>query len=394
MNPQYDNDQPLSGHTAVLPSSSVQESSMMGPQALTVSIPPKNKSYTIYIETGALVNIGDFFLKAFDPARQRFLMVIDKNVAPLYRAKVQLSLEQAGFQIFELVLPAGETIKCQEMVERIYDTALDIGLTRQDGLIALGGGVIGDLTGYCAATFYRGVNFVQLPTTLLAQVDSSVGGKVGINYKTVKNGIGAFYQPNLVVVDPKTLSTLPERELRAGLAEVVKYALIEKSCTGKDLLFSYLRSHSKNLLPVYGEIIRACCSIKATVVEKDETESKGLREFLNLGHTFGHAFEAAIGYGELVHGEAVAIGIIKAFQLAIRLGEVSKKQMEPVLALYEQLELPTRLPRELDSAYLLHLMRQDKKARHGQIRLILPVEKLGQVAAFDRVSDADILAIL
>jgi len=386
---------PSNNPTSLLePSTAEPASFAMSANTLTINLPPQDKSYPIIIEPGALNTVDTFFKALFKPSQHRFLILTDKNVGPLYRARVQLALERSGFQIFELVLPAGETIKTLDTARYIYDKALEIGLTRQDGIIALGGGVIGDLAGYCAATFYRGLPLIQLPTTLLAQVDSAVGGKVAVNYQTVKNAIGTFYQPKLVISDPKTLSTLPEREIRAGLAEVVKYALIEKTCVGQELLFSYLRAHAQKLTPVYSDVIQACCAIKAAVVQQDETETTGIRQYLNFGHTFAHAFEAATGYDELLHGEAVAIGMIKAFQLAIRLGELPKKYLEPVLALYQQLELPTDLPRPLDPHYLLHLMHQDKKASQGRITLILPNEKLGQVKAFNTIGDDDILAVL
>jgi 3-dehydroquinate synthase len=265
---------------------------------------------------------------------------------------------------------------------------------RQTIVVAVGGGVIGDLAGFVAATYVRGLAFVQVPTTLLAQVDSSVGGKVGINHPQGKNLIGAFHQPLGVFIDTTALNTLPERDYRSGLAEVVKYGVILDAA-----FFDDLEAHAEELISRAPEVMRhvvaRCCRLKADVVERDEFERTGLRACLNYGHTFAHALEALAGYGELLHGEAVSIGLICASRLAERLGRIDHTTTLRQQSLLESLGLPTRLPgsMKLDSPALLDRMRLDKKGIAGQLRFVLP-DRLGHVELVEGVPESAVLAVL
>lgn len=360
---------------------------------MTVDIPARNKSYPIYIEAGCLQKTGELLQKHL-PARCKTLIVTDATVSPLCVPQVQESLKQAGFQVYVYTVPEGEGSKTLVMAERILAFALEIGLSRKDAMIAVGGGVVGDLTGFCAATFFRGVPFVQVPTTLLAQVDSSVGGKVAVNFLSAKNGIGAFYQPIAVLVDPGLLEHLPQRPMNAGLAEVVKYSLIEETCIGELGFFDFLASHADNLSAVLPQIIERCCRIKAAVVAQDETEETGIRSYLNLGHTFGHAYEELTGYRELLHGEAVSMGMAKACRLAEILGIYSAENRQRFEALSNRLGLPLEPPEGLEPLQILRLMRHDKKASAGTIRLVLPSGPIGQVVLRDDVPEELILSVL
>ena len=277
------------------------------------------------------------------------------------------------------------------MLNRIFDKLLECRFDRNCSLLALGGGVIGDMTGFAAACYQRGVHYLQIPTTLLAQVDSSVGGKTGVNHPLGKNMIGAFYQPRCVLADTDTLSTLPDRELSAGLAEVIKYGLI------RDLPFlEWLESHLEALLARDGEAlsyaIARSCQNKAEIVAADERE-KGMRALLNLGHTFGHAIETGLGYGVWLHGEAVAAGIAMAADLSARLGWLAEDQVTRIVALLRCANLPVHPPVELNSERLRQLMAVDKKSQEGRLRLIL-LRALGGGVIADNVAEAQILATL
>jgi len=296
-------------------------------------------------------------------------------VASLYGPKVKESLEKAGFiSLFEEV-PDGEEAKSLGAAAELYDLALGVGWERRCPVIALGGGVVGDLAGFVAATLLRGVPFIQVPTTLLAQVDSSVGGKVAVNHPRGKNLIGAFYQPRLVVADLDTLRTLPERETRAGMAEVIKYGVIFDAG-----FFSYLEEHLEEALAgdtkVLEEIVLRSCRIKAEIVAWDE-EERGLRAVLNFGHTAGHALEAATGFKRYRHGEAVGVGMVVASRLAVARGLFAEASLERLEGLLVRAGLPTRMPPLDWEAFAAALIR-DKKVRHGKLRMVLPVE-LGRV---------------
>jgi 3-dehydroquinate synthase len=324
----------------------------------------------------------------------RALLVTDRNVARPHAATVGRSLADAGWTCRQAVLDPGEPAKRLEMAGRLYDELVELGADRQTIVVAVGGGVIGDLAGFAAATYARGIPFVQIPTTLLAQVDSSVGGKVGVNHPKAKNLIGAFHQPLGVLADTDTLDTLPDRDYRSGLAEVVKYGVILD-----EEFFAWLEANVEGLNrrdpAVLRNVIARSCRLKADVVEQDEYENTGLRAVLNYGHTFAHAFEALCGYGELLHGEAVAVGMVYASRLAERRGLVDSSLTERQCALLSAVGLPIALPAgpRLKPDDLLGCMRLDKKAVAGRLRFILPA-RLGEVRLFDDVPEADVRSIL
>jgi 3-dehydroquinate synthase len=311
-------------------------------------------------------------------------------------------LAEAGFSVYPFTVEAGEQSKRLAVAESLFAQAMAVGLSREDGMVALGGGVVGDLVGFCAATYFRGIPFVQIPTTLLAQVDSSVGGKVAVNFQNIKNAIGAFYQPKRVLIDPACLKSLPDRDFKAGLGEVLKYALIETTCCGTSGLYDWLKdqasSFASSLTPANSEkmayLIHRCCQIKAEVVRQDELEQTGMRMLLNLGHTFAHTYEEVTGYEALQHGEAVTMGLIDAARLANRLGLFSDENLSRCVSLCEQMGLRFQPPAGLDPEALLALMRHDKKAVQGKIRLILPTDPMGTVMVKDDVPEALIREIL
>ncbi|MGV7091120.1 3-dehydroquinate synthase [Siccibacter turicensis] len=326
------------------------------------------RSYPITIAAGLFNDPASFWpLKAGDQA----MLVTNETLAPVYLAKVRQVLEAAGVNVDQVILPDGEQFKSLSVLDTVFTALLEKPHARDTTLIALGGGVIGDLTGFAAASYQRGVRFIQVPTTLLSQVDSSVGGKTAVNHPLGKNMIGAFYQPASVVVDLDCLKTLPARELASGLAEVIKYGIILDAA-----FFSWLEEHLDALLALDGTAmaycIRRCCEIKADVVAADERES-GLRALLNLGHTFGHAIEAHMGYGNWLHGEAVAAGMVMAARTAQRLGQFSEQETARVITLLTRAGLPVTGPETMaPEDYLPHMMR-DKKVLGGELRLVLPL---------------------
>ncbi|MGH8182164.1 MAG: 3-dehydroquinate synthase [Rhodanobacteraceae bacterium] len=317
----------------------------------------------------------------------------DSNTAQVsYPHPLPLSRREGGsLQIDTLVLPAGEAHKNLDAVAKVLDALAQLGATRDACVLALGGGVVGDIAGFAAACWMRGIDFVQCPTTLLAMVDSSVGGKTGVDHPVGKNLIGAFHQPRAVIADLGTLATLPERELRAGLAEVVKTA-----CIGDADFFAWLEANADALLArnpgALTDAIATCCRFKAGVVERDEREA-GERALLNFGHSFGHALETEIGYGTLLHGEAVAIGMLLAARLSTRLGMADSTASERLLALLQRLRLPIALPAGAEADALLTRMRLDKKNRAGALRLIL-WRGIGRAEIVENVEDAAVLSIL
>lgn len=322
------------------------------------------------------------------PGRQA-LIVTDSNVAPLYLPRVQTAL--AGKNVQAVALPAGEQEKTLARFAELIDALAAHGASRDVTVLALGGGVIGDLAGFAAACWMRGVRLVQLPTTLLAMVDSSVGGKTAVDLPAGKNLVGAFHQPSLVIADTDTLKTLPARELRAGLAEVVKYGAIADAG-----FFAWIEANAEALLAgdtaALAQAIAVSCRHKAGIVARDETE-QGERMLLNFGHTFGHAIETAQGYGGLLHGEAVAVGMVLAADLSARLGMAAPVDSQRLRALLERLGLPATIPAGLDAGTLLDRMRLDKKAVSGALRLIL-WRGLGRAEVVRDVADAEILAVL
>lgn len=342
---------------------------MSSPTILTVNLGAR--SYPIYIGAGILKNAGEIIAK--QSARKRVFVITDQNVEPHYREALEKSMTEQGIVMHTEVIAPGEASKTMLMVDQIMEWIFEYAPERGDVLIALGGGVIGDITGFVASIVLRGIKFIQIPTTLLAMVDSSVGGKTGVNNQYGKNLIGSFYQPCAVLIDTNTLKTLPPRELRAGYAEIVKYGLIKDK-----EFFIWLETEAHRVLARDGNaLIRAIhqsASMKAAIVGADERES-GERALLNLGHTFGHALEKAMGYtGDLLHGEAVSIGMALAFGFAASLGKCSKEDAQRVKAHLEKTGLPTELPPEKKwkSEGIIEDMFQDKKVQNGQLVLILP----------------------
>ena len=331
----------------------------------TLNVALAKRSYPIHIGRGLLT---DASLILPHLKRKHVAIVTNTTVAPLYLAQITDTLQAAGVQVIPIILSDGEAYKNSDTLNRIYDALLQNRCERSTTLIALGGGVIGDLTGYAAATFLRGVPFIQIPTTLLSQVDSSVGGKTGINHPLGKNMIGAFYQPQVVLADIDTLQTLPPREFSAGAAEVIKYGLIRDA-----QFFDWLESHMAQLMKldeaVLSEAIYRSCQNKADVVAKDEHE-QGERALLNLGHTFGHAIENAMGYGVWLHGEAVAAGTMMAADLSQRMDWLRADEVARIKNSLLAANLPL-VPPKLGAAKYLDLMGLDKKVENGKIRLVL-----------------------
>jgi 3-dehydroquinate synthase len=344
-----------------------------------------DRRYPIYIGPGVL---GDSSLLTPHIRSKQICIVTNTTVAPLYLERLRSAL--AGFQVDVVELPDGEQYKTVDTVNWIYDTLLHARHHRTTTLIALGGGVIGDMCGFAAATYQRGVNFIQVPTTLLAQVDSSVGGKTGVNHPMGKNMIGAFHQPQVVIADTAVLQTLPEREFGAGMAEVIKYGLIADA-----EFFSWLEENMGRLLAKDDSALTAAiersCAIKADIVAQDEKEA-GVRAWLNLGHTFGHAIEAAQGYGNWLHGEAVAAGMMMAVDLSSRIGWTDSDASERLSRLLERAALPVRAP-AIPTEQFLSLMSADKKVLDGRIRLVL-LKGIGSAVVTDEVPREALIATL
>jgi 3-dehydroquinate synthase len=342
---------------------------------ITVSVELADRAYPIYIGHGSLDN-ADLLVRHI--TSRQVLIVTNTTVAPLYLDRVTQTLQALPhLQLATLALPDGESFKTMDSAIGIFDRLLELKFSRNATLIALGGGVIGDLVGFAAACYQRGVPFIQIPTTLLAQVDSSVGGKTAVNHPLGKNMIGAFYQPKCVIADTGTLSTLNDRELSAGLAEVIKYGLI------RDLPFlDWLDRRMDDLLSRNPEAlayaVERSCRNKAEVVVADERES-GERATLNLGHTFGHAIETALGYGELLHGEAVGIGMCQAADLSHRLGWLSDADVARTVSLVRRAGLPVTPPESMSADDFIQHMAVDKKNIDGSLRLIL-LEQLGRAS--------------
>ncbi len=354
----------------------------------TVKVNLGERSYNILITTGGIEKAGAE-LKSVIPD-EKVLVISDSRVGPLYSEKVLESLRQADFDADDFIFNEGEDQKILFTVERIYSFLAEYNYPRQCTLAALGGGVTGDLTGFAAATYMRGVNFVQIPTTLLAMVDSSVGGKTGVNHRLSKNLIGAFYQPRLVFIDTDVLKTLAPEEFRSGLAEVIKYGMIadpELFLTLEDETGNLIAGNSSSL----ERIIKRCCEIKAEIVSRDERES-GVRAILNFGHTVGHAIEALTNYHKYRHGEAVAIGMIAAARIAVKIGMLDDMQSQRLWNLLKQAKLPYRFS-ALDPADIIERMKKDKKVRSGRIRLVLP-KKIGEVEIRDDVPEKTLLEVL
>lgn len=355
----------------------------------TVRVNLAERSYDIQIGTGNLAGAGRFLA---DRAKVTHVALItDDHVHKPYAMQVAESFGEQDIETDVIVVEPGEESKSLEVAEALWQGLLDMGADRKTVLAAVGGGVVGDLAGFIAATYARGLRFLQLPTSLLAQVDSSVGGKVGINLPTAKNMVGAFLQPLGVLIDTATLATLPDNEYRAGLAEVVKYGVILDA-----EFFDYLEANVAAVndrdRDVLARIITRCCRLKADVVEKDEREETGLRAVLNFGHTYGHAFESLSGYGTLLHGEGVAIGMVCAARLAERLGRVDSQFTGRLRSLLESLGAPVDVP-PLDHQQIVDAMMHDKKVQHGTLHFVLP-SRMGHVELVGHIDPADVRAVL
>lgn len=342
-----------------------------------------DRTYPINIGSG-LMSDSEIFKSII---RTKDVMIVsNETVAPLYLSKIKDALG-SSFRIETCILPDGEKYKTLESFNQIITELLSAGFGRDCTLAALGGGVVGDITGYAAASYQRGVDFIQIPTTLLSQVDSSVGGKTGVNHPLGKNMIGAFHQPRGVVIDTDCLSTLPLRELSAGMAEVIKYGII----CDQDF-FCWLERNVKSAMNLdedaISNTIAKCCSIKAEVVRLDEKES-GVRALLNLGHTFGHAIESFMGYGNWLHGEGVAAGMVLAAKVSKNMGKLSESELIRIETILKAAGLPTEAPEEMDYKSFVELMRHDKKVKNGIIRYVLP-NSIGNSEVFKAASDSSI----
>lgn len=356
---------------------------------ITVELP--QQSYEIIIAPAGIGHVGDW-MQSLQLGR-KVLLVSNPTVFEHYGEPVMASLNRVGFQVAQCILPDGERYKTLESIQKIYDAALDHYLERSSTIVALGGGVIGDMSGFAAATWLRGIHFVQIPTSLLAMVDASIGGKTGVNHPKGKNLIGAFHQPRLVLLDPQVLKTLSAREFRAGMAEVIKYGVIRDA-----ELFAQLeaaeRLDEQQYVPdeLLQMILTRSCQAKAEVVQADEKEA-GLRAILNYGHTIGHAVESLTGYSSVNHGEAVAIGMVVAGELAVALGMWDQSAAERQRRLIEKTGLPTQLPANLDIEAIVATLQTDKKVKAGQVRFVLP-KRIGHAILVDQVPASTLRQVL
>ncbi len=345
------------------------------------------RSYPIYIGQNLMTD-GETLSRYLQ--KKRILIVTNETIANLYLVQMQTTMASLG-EVASVVLPDGEQFKDLTHLEAIFTALLEHNYGRDCVLVALGGGVIGDMTGFAAACYQRGVDFIQVPTTLLSQVDSSVGGKTAVNHPLGKNMIGAFYQPQLVLIDTQCLQTLPKREFAAGMAEVIKYGIM---WDGE--FFEWLEQNVQALKDLNTEAlvyaISRCCEIKADVVSQDETE-QGVRALLNLGHTFGHAIEAEMGYGNWLHGEAVAAGTVLAAKTAQAIGLIDEAIAQRIVQLLEAFELPVKAPESMGFESFIQHMRRDKKVLAGQLRLVLPTA-LGRADVFSQVAESTLEQVI
>ncbi|MBL9117499.1 MAG: 3-dehydroquinate synthase [Verrucomicrobiaceae bacterium] len=327
------------------------------------------RAYTVQVGRNLLPNVGQEIARKLQGSK--VAVITDSNVAPLYAETVLGSLRAAGKQPVLITVPAGEASKSMPQAERVLDDIAAAGLDRKSFVVALGGGVIGDLAGFVAAIYQRGIPYVQIPTTVLSQVDSSVGGKTGVNLKDAKNMVGAFHQPAHVFADVETLNSLPKREWNEGFAEIIKHAAIRDAS-----LFEEIEAVADGRGDMTS-LIRRNIAIKASIVEQDEFETQGLRALLNFGHTLGHAIEAAAGYGQLLHGEAISIGLHAATWLSTQLSGLNQDEMDRILSALKAFDLPLHMPQGMDEQDVLRRMKMDKKFVEGSIRFVL-LRKLGE----------------
>lgn len=349
----------------------------------TLNVDLGKRSYPIYIGKDLLARAHEFL--AAKIASKQAVIVTNETIAPFYLDSLLTQFE--GFDIGVVVLPDGEQFKTVDTVNNIFDELIAKKFGRKATLIALGGGVVGDMTGFAAACYQRGVPFIQIPTTLLAQVDSSVGGKTGVNHPKGKNMIGAFHQPEAVLIDTDVLNSLDPRQFSAGLAEVIKYGLIREA-TFFDWLEENIERLNQKEGAILAETIERCCQSKANIVEEDEHEG-GVRALLNLGHTFGHAIETGEGYGEYLHGEAVSIGICMAADLSCRMGWLENGEVERIIRLLKRANLPVIPPKRMGREQFIELMAGDKKNIDGRLRLVL-MRAIGDAVVTDQF-DSDAL---
>jgi 3-dehydroquinate synthase len=356
---------------------------------IRVNVP--QQSYEIVIASGSLKELGTRMQSL--NLGQKVLLVSNPDIFKHYGETAVTSLTSAGFEVYECILPAGEEYKTLDSLQKIYDVAFANRLERSSTMVALGGGVIGDMTGFAAATWLRGIKVVQVPTTLLAMVDAAIGGKTGVNHPKGKNLIGAFHQPSLVLIDPDVLQTLPEREFRGGMAEVIKYGVIwDAELFAKLEQAQTLDKLSDVNAGLIQAILERSCGCKAEVVSKDEKES-GLRAILNYGHTIGHAVESLTGYTQVTHGEAVGIGMVAASRIAVALQMWDHESDCRQLKLIEKTGLPTQLPSGLNIEEIIDSLQSDKKVKSGKVRFILPTQ-IGTVTITDQVPADTIRQVL
>ncbi len=365
----------------VIRSGAVPNPAPMNTASVTVDLAAA--PYSIRIAEGSLSEIGTLIGEHTMFSGKKVALVTDSNVGPIYLKTVQEALETAGFQVTPIMVPAGEASKCIEQLDSVCRQMLQAGLDRKSLLVALGGGVIGDLAGFAASIFQRGIPCVQVPTTIVSQVDSSVGGKTGINTPEGKNLLGAFHQPSLVVADTATLASLPEREFNEGFAEIIKHAAIRD-----EGLLSFVENRAE-IRSHLVELMERNVSIKARVVEEDERETSGTRALLNFGHTIGHGIEAAGGYGRFLHGEAISLGLVAAARLSVSHAGLSQAECDRIIAALELYDLPTRLSDDISTESILEAMARDKKFEEGAIRFVL-VSSLGQAHVSSSVTGDDI----
>jgi 3-dehydroquinate synthase len=347
--------------------------------AHSVHVDLGSRSYRVDVGPGLLKNLGAVADERFGD-RKTCVVITDSKVGPFYAATALESLKTAGRQVTLITVPSGEASKSLIVAEQVCGEMARSGLDRKSFVVALGGGVIGDLGGFCASIYQRGIPYIQVPTTVLSQVDSSVGGKTGVNLPDAKNMVGAFHQPAHVIADTDTLSTLPKREFNEGFAEIIKHACI------RDAAMLPLVDEIAAGMGDLAELIRRNIAIKARVVEEDEFETTGTRALLNFGHTLGHAIEAAAGYGKLLHGEAISLGLRTAAVLSARLSGLGQGDVERIVTLLKRFELPTVLSPDFESDEVLRIAKMDKKFDQGRIRFVL-LRSLGEAFVSKEVSE-------
>ncbi|MGH8046188.1 MAG: 3-dehydroquinate synthase [Chthoniobacterales bacterium] len=350
---------------------------------LTVDVALSHSPYIVWVGDGLLAHCGEKIRPLHNGGR--VALVTDSNVAPIYAGVVTESLRAAGFEPVLIAVPAGEASKSMEMAAHIADEMIAAGLDRKSLLVALGGGVVGDLAGFVAGIYYRGIPYVQIPTTIVSQVDSAIGGKTGVNAPGGKNLLGVFHHPLLVIADPATLLTLPEREFNEGFAEVIKHAAIRDAA-----MLDVLDPKKRNGL---AELMARNVAIKARIVAADERETTGERALLNFGHTVGHAIEQTAGYGQFLHGEAIAIGLHAAVLLSVAKAGLAKDDARRIVAALEAFKLPTLVPQSLGTDAILSAMQRDKKFDSGQVRFVL-LERPGSAFVSNSVTSDDIRDVL